>query len=96
MTQHITPDEKFQTLKNLITDLKRAAIISGATIFYDGTAIFADQIIVTDEEILVKHENCSDLLYLHSSDWDEGWYDPLEVLVDVIKGHFKLYNEVYY
>lgn len=93
---NMAPDEKFQTLKNLITDIKRACAITGATIFYDGVVIKPDQIIVNDEGIFVKIDNFTDSLYEHTPDWDHGWYDPIDFLSDRIKNHFKLFKEIGY
>lgn len=90
------PDEKFQSLKNLITDIKRACAITGATLFYDGVVIKPDQVIVSDEGIFVKIDNCTDSLYEHTPDWDHGWHDSLEELSKRIKNHFRLFKEISY
>lgn len=92
----MTSDLKFAQLKFVISELKYKASEQNAIIFYDGGVINPNQVIVNDEGIFVKIDNCTDSLYEHTPDWDHGWYDSLEDLSKRIKTHFKLFKEISY
>lgn len=92
----MTSDLKFAQLKFIISELKYKASEQNAIIFYDGVVINPNQVIVNDEGIFVKIDNCTDSLYEHTPDWDHGWYDSLEYLSNRIKNHFKLFKEISY
>ena len=92
----MTSDLKFAQLKMIISELKHKATEQNAIIFYDGVMINPDQITVNDGCILVTIGDYSDSLYEHTPDWDHGWYDPIEIVTDRIKSHFKLFKEIKY
>lgn len=92
----MTPDQKFNYLKSIISELTHKAVEQNATIFYDGIIVKSDQILVDETGIFVSGDNWTDSLYQHTPDWDHGWYDSIEDLVHRIKSHFKLFKEIQY
>lgn len=91
----MTKDEKFQRLKDYVTELKRVAIEHNAILFYHDVPILADQIVMNDREILVKHSDfISYQIYEHNPQYDHGWYDSLKKLKTKIDDSFSVYKKI--
>lgn len=88
-------DARWNAVKALFNDkIIPAFDMPGVDVVYIGERITKEQLIVADDYIAVKIDNCMYYVYNRDSECDEGAYDNIAKTSARIRYEFKLYSTI--
>jgi len=85
---------RWNAAKKLFQSLIAKAELASAEIWFDDTHIQSNQIIITDDEIMVKIDNSYFLQFSANPEYDEGLFTRKVDYAKIVKSNFKLVKNV--
>ena len=81
---------RWEAAKKLFDALIYKAKLTSSDIWYDGSIIKPEQIVFTEDEILVVDGNSHYLQFSANPDWDEGMFTRQADYAKIVRENFKL------